>query len=43
MLKSSWCDFSDACILAVAIITITGAGVDSDARQADEKNKRIKV
>ena len=41
MLKSSWCDFSDACILAIAIITINGAGVDADTRHADEKNKGI--
>ena len=40
MVKSSLCDYSDAYILAKGRITITGAGDDVAARQADE---RIKV
>ena len=40
MLKSSLCDYSDAYILVKGIITITGAGDDAAARQAD---KEIKV
>ena len=41
MLKSSLCDHSDACILVKGRITITGAGADAAARQADERNKRV--
>ena len=36
MLKSSLCDYSDANILVKARPTITGAGHDVAARQADE-------
>ena len=36
MLKSSLCDYSDAYILVKGKITITGAGYDAGARQADE-------
>ena len=39
MLKSSFCDYSDACILLKGRITITVAGGDAAARQADEKTK----
>ena len=39
MLKSSLCDYSDAYILVKGKITITGAGDDAAARQADERNK----
>ena len=39
MLKSSLCDYSDAYILAKGKITITGAGDDAAARQADERDK----
>ena len=36
MLKSSLCDYSDAYILVKGTITITGAGDDAAARQADK-------
>ena len=39
MLKSSLCDYSDAYILVKELITITGAGDDAAARQADKRNK----
>ena len=39
MLKSSLCDYSDAYILVKGTISITGAGDDAAARQADEKDK----
>ena len=32
MLKSSLCDYSDACILVKGTITINGAGADTAAR-----------
>ena len=35
MLKSSLCDYSDTYILVKGTITITGAGADPAARQAD--------
>ena len=41
MLKSSLCDYSDVYILMKRTITITGAGDDAAARQADEKNKVV--
>ena len=41
MLKSSLCDYSDAYILVKAQITITGAGADAAARQADERDKGV--
>ena len=41
MLKSSLCDYSDAYILVKGTITITGAGVDAAARQADERDKGV--
>ena len=41
MLKSSLCDYSDAYILVKGRITITGAGDDAAARQADEINKGL--
>ena len=41
MLKSSLCDYNDAYILVKRTITITGAGADPAARQADERNKGI--
>ena len=37
MLKSSSCDYSDAYILVKGTITITEAGADAAARQADER------
>ena len=41
MLKSSLCDYSDAYILVKGKITITGAGADAAARQADERDKVV--
>ena len=39
MLKSSLCDYGDVYILLKGNITITGAGDDAAARQADERDK----
>ena len=39
MPKSSLCDYSDAYILVKGKITITGAGDNAAARQADERDK----
>ena len=39
MLKSSLCNYSDPYILVKGRITITGAGADAAARQADERDK----
>ena len=41
MLKSSLCDYNDAYILVKGKITITGAGADAAARQADERDKGV--
>ena len=41
MLKSSLCDYSDAYILVKGKTTITGAGADAAARQADERDKGV--
>ena len=41
MLKSRLCDYSDACILVKGKITITGAGDNAAARQADERDKGV--
>ena len=41
MLRCSLCDYSDAYILAKGTITITGAGDNAAARQADERNKGV--
>ena len=41
MLKSSLCDYSDAYILVKETITITGAGADAAARQADKRDKEV--
>ena len=41
MLKSSLCDYSDAYILVKGTITITGAGDDAAARQADQRDKDV--
>ena len=41
MLKSSLCDHSDAYILVKGKITITGAGDDAAAKQADERDKGV--
>ena len=41
MLKSSLCDYIDAYVLVKGKITITGAGDDAAARQADERDKGV--
>ena len=41
MLKSSLCDYSDAYILVKGKITNTGAGDDTAARKADERDKGV--
>ena len=41
MLRSNLCDYADAYILVKGKITITGAGDDAAARQADERDKGI--
>ena len=41
MLKSTLCDYSDVYILVTGTTTITGAGVDAAARQADARDKGI--
>ena len=41
MLKSSLYDYNDAYILVKGTMTITGAGTNAAARQADERNKRV--
>ena len=41
MLKSSLCDYSDAYIFVKGKITITGAGDDAAAIQADEGDKGV--
>ena len=41
MLKSSMCDYGDAYILVKGTITITGAGDNAAAKQADERNKDV--
>ena len=41
MLKSNLCDYADAYILVKGTITITGAGDNAAAIQADERNKGV--
>ena len=41
MLKSSLCDYSDAYVLVKGRITITRAGDDAGARQANKRNKGV--
>ena len=41
-LKTSLCDYSDACILVSGTTAITGAGPDDAAIAADRNNKQIK-
>ena len=41
MLRSNLCDYADSCILVKGTITITGAGNDAAARQADERDKGV--
>ena len=41
MLKSSLCDYGDACILVKGTIIIVGAGDDAASRRADERKKGV--
>ena len=41
MLRSNLCDYTDSYILVKGTITITGAGHDAAARQADKKDKGV--
>ena len=41
MLRSNLCDYADSYILVKRTITITGAGTNADARQADERDKGV--
>ena len=41
MLRSNLCDYADSYILVKGTITITGAGDDAAARQADERDKEV--
>ena len=41
MLRSNLCDYADSYILVKGTITITGAGNDDAARQADERDKGV--
>ena len=41
MIKSNLFDYSDAYILAKGKITVTGAGDDAAAKQADERDKGV--
>ena len=41
MLRSNLCDYPDSYILVKGTITITGAGANADARNADERDKGV--
>ena len=41
MMKSSFCDYSDAYIRVSGTITIDGAGGNDNAKQLDERNKGV--
>ena len=41
ILRSNLCDYADSYILVKGAITITGAGNDAAARQADERDKGV--
>ena len=41
ILRSNSCDYADSYILVQGTITITGAGVDAAARQAEERDKGV--
>ena len=41
MLRPNLCDYADSYILVKGTITITGAGNDAAARQADETDKDV--
>ena len=40
-LRSNLCDYADSYILVIGITAITGAGANADARQADERDKKV--
>ena len=42
MLQSDLCDYADTYIFVKGTITITGAGNDDNARQADKRDKGVK-
>ena len=42
MLRSSFCNYSDAYILVSGTVTIIGAGTDDAARKLDERSKGVK-
>ena len=41
MLRSNLCDYADTYVLVKGTITITGAGADAAARQADERDQGV--
>ena len=41
MFRSNLCDYSDVYILAGGTITTDGVGADDNAKQANERNKRV--
>ena len=41
MLKSSLCDYRDACILVSGNVKLTGEGADDAAKQTDERDKEV--
>ena len=41
MIRSNFCDYSDAYILVSGTITIDGAGEDNNAKREDERNKGV--
>ena len=43
MLRSNLCDYADSYILVKGTITITVAGANADARQADERDKGVAI
>ena len=43
MLRCILCDYADSYILVKGTITITVAGANADARQADERDKGVAI
>ena len=41
MIRSDSCDYSDAYILVLGAITVTGVEDDDSAKRTDERNKRV--
>ena len=41
ILRSDLCDYADSNIIVKRTITITGAGANADARQANERDKGV--